>query len=63
MNYEEVVNMWKQGFSKKYIVDLYYHYLKSTGNYKRESATQLKELAFRKVEDILLTEYRTRNKV
>lgn len=60
MNYKEVVNLWKEGYSKKYIVDLYYHYLKSTGIYKRETAKQLKQIAYREIENILLAEYRTR---
>lgn len=62
MTNEQIVKLWNIGYSKEYIVDLYYHYLKSTGIYKRESAKQLKQIAFREIEDILLSEYRTRYK-
>lgn len=62
MKYEQIVKLWNIGYSKKYIVDLEYHALKSTGFYKRESAKALKELAFKNVEEVIISEYRTRYK-
>ena len=60
MKYEQIVELWKAGFSKKYIIDLEYHSLKATGFYKNETAKQLKQIAYKNVENTLLFEYRTR---
>lgn len=61
MKYEQIVELWKAGYSKKHIIDMEYHSLKATG-YKRETAKQLKEIAYKNVENTLLFEYRTRYK-
>ena len=60
MKYEQIVALWKTGYSKKYIIDMEYHSLKASGFYKRETTKQLKQLAYKNVEDTLLSEYRTR---
>ena len=60
MKYEQIVELWKTGYSKKYITDLEYRSLKVSGFFKKESVKALKQMAYKNVEDTLLSEYRTR---
>lgn len=57
MDKEEIIKLWKQGYSKSYIYDLGFHALKSSGRYKNLSIKDLKHEAKVQIDKILIKEY------
>ena len=58
MEKEIIINLWKLGYSKKYICDLVYMKFRKSEKYKFEKANKIKYEAYHFVELVLLEEYR-----
>lgn len=57
MDKEQIIKLWKQGYSKRYIYDLEFHSLKRTGQYNNMTSKELKYFAENKINTILLNQY------
>lgn len=62
MTYEQIVELWKKGYSRKYLYVLEYHHLKSSGRFNNLTAKEIRYMARRNVENVILTEYNSRLK-
>lgn len=63
MTKEQIIKLWKIGYSRKYIYEEEYHSLKASGKYpKTIKASELKKIARKNIEAIILEEYKSRNK-
>lgn len=63
MKKEQIIKLWKEGHSRRYIYEEEYHSLKASGKYpKTTKALVLKEIAKKNIEAIILEEYKSKNK-
>lgn len=57
MDKEQILKLWKIGYSKKYIYELEFQALKRTGRYKNLTLKNLRKEAQTQIDKILLKEY------
>lgn len=61
MTKEQIIRLWKIGYSKIYMYDMEYHELKASGRFRKNmKAKELKEKARHNVESILWKAYNSR---
>lgn len=63
MKKEQIIKLWQVGYSRRYIYEEEYHSLKASGKFpKTIKASELKEIARKNTEAIILEEYKSKNK-
>lgn len=58
MNRKQIIELWRIGYSKKYICELHYISTKKNLEYQNTKAKIIKNIAYNNVEQILLEEYK-----
>lgn len=58
MNKKQIIDLWRTGYSKKYICELHYNSIKKNLEYQNTKAKIIRNIAYNDVEQILLEEYK-----